>query len=320
VTTFTAAQLDLSRLPPFRLVEVDEAAETTALKAGIVARFIARGVPYDVENLRTDTAMILAEEVGYRKTLSLAALNDAGRRLSLSYGHGAALDHLAASYYASLGLRRLPLVAEPRPFATHPEDWESDERFKLRIALAPEAMSPGTLGGYEYWALTAAPHLKDALALNHASGLVPAGTILVVLLGRDPDPNPQTAKPHEEEPAQVGLASAALRDRSVKLGSDTLLVRAAKRVPVARSYTLGIRPGPDPALVLAEARRRYAAFLADRRNIGKLLPESLEKRELGVSGVEYVHAGLGSGTDVDPGIDGVINVTTLTLVPEIVDG
>jgi len=318
--TATAEQLDLTRLPPFSLVVVDEAAEAATLKAGIVARFKARGVPYDVETLHTDTAMILAEELAYRKTLTLQALNDAGRRLTLSYGYGAALDHIAATYYADIGLRRLALVDAPRPYATNPEDWEGDARFALRISLAPEARSPGTLGGYEYHALTAAPHLEDALALNYTSGLVRRGQILVVLLGRDADPDPATAIPSQEEAAQVALATAALQNRATKLGTDDVFVRVAARVRVARAYSVGLRRGPDPAVILAEAKRRHGLYVRDRRRIGKALAVSGEQAAITVSGVEYVHARTGQIGDIDPGPAAIVDVTSLSLVPEMIDG
>lgn len=315
--TATAEQLDLTRLPPFSLVVVDEAAELAVLKAGIVARFIARGVPYDVENLETDTAMILAEELAYRKTLTLQALNDAGRRLTLSYGYGASLDHIAATFYADIGLRRLALVDGPRPFATNPEDWESDARFALRISLAPEARS-GSLGAYEFDALTAAPHLEDALALNHSSGLVRQGQILVVLLGRDPDPDPTTAIPSQEEPAQVAVATAVLQNRTTKLGTDDVFVRVAGRVRVAREYRVGLRRGPDPVVILAEAKRRYGAYVRDRRRIGKALALSSEQAALTVSGVEYVRARDGQIGDIDPGLAAIVDVTSLTLTTEVI--
>lgn len=323
---FTAEQLDLSRLPPFNLVTVDEAAELATLKASIVARFEAAGVPFSVAMLRTDPAMILAEEFAFRKAQTLAALNDAGRRLSLPYTDGPYLDHIAATYFADLGLRRLPLVTNPRGTSLeYPADWESDARFALRISLAPEARS-GSLGAYEFDALTAAPHLYEALALNHASGLVRPGQILVVLLGRDPDPNPLTAVPAQEEPAQIALATAALRDPKSKLGSDEVLVRPADRIRVTRSYGLGMRRGPDQGLVLAEARRQYAAYTdlrpatVSERRIGKLLDVAGEYRALKVSGVEVIRPRDGSGADVDPGITGVIQVAALDLIPEVIGG
>lgn len=320
MTIFTAEQLDLSRLPAFTLVPVDFAAEKAALVAGIVARFRARGVPFDVEALETDSAVILAEEFAYRKILTLGQINDAGRRLTLTYSDGAYLDHIAATYYADVGLRRLALVDAPRPFATSPEDWESDARFSLRISLAPEARTPGTLGGYEYQALTAAPHLEDALALNHSSGLVRPGQVLVVLLGRDPDPNPQTAIPDQEEPAQAALASTALQNREIKLATDEVLVRVAGRVRVAREYRLGLRRGPDPAAILSEAMRLHGLYVRGRRRIGKALALSGEQAALTVSGVEYVRARDGQMGDIDPGPDAIIDVTGLTLVSEVIGG
>lgn len=318
MTTFTAEQLDLSRLPAFQLVTVDAAAEEASLKAGIVARYRARGILYDVQSLESDFGMIAAEEFAYRKVTSLQALNDAAKRLTLTYGYGAALDQLAATMFADLGLRRLALVENPRPFVPGTDaaaDWESDDRFRLRISLAPQARSPGTLGGYEYAALTAAPFLTDAIALNYASGLARPGQIVVVLLGRDPDPNPQTAKPAEEEPAQILLAQASLLDRNEKLGSDEIIVRAARRVTAARGYRLGVRPGPDPTLILLQAKRGYATMLAAGRRIGRLISASDEITAICAdNAVAYVHAKPGTSGDLDPGLDGVaVPVPDLTL-------
>lgn len=321
----TAELLDLSRLPAFSLTTVDYSAEVAALKAAIVARFRANGVPYDVETLETDPAMVLAEEFAYRKTLDLQGLNDAGRRLMLATSYGAALDHIAATYYADVivngaPIARLALVDAPRPYSTNPEDWETDDRFRLRIGLAGQARTSGTLPGYELAALTAAPYLTDAVALNYSSGLIEQGEILVVVLGRDPDPDPQTAIPAQEEPAQYVLAANALLNPQTKLGSDVITVRRARRVTVARGYTLGVRTGPDPALVLAQARVRYSAWIAAGRKIGNALAASGENAQLYVSGVRYVHAKPGSGDDVDPGLDGVVEVSSLDLTTEVAGG
>lgn len=333
MTVFTAEQLDLARLPPLTLVPVDQAAEALALKKGAAARLNAAGIPYDVEGLETDSVTILCEEFAYRKALDLQALNEAGRRLTVTYGYGEALDHAAATLFPDLGIRRLPLVANPRPYVygtAAAEDWESDSRFQLRISLAPQALTPGSLGGYEYAALSAAPHLIDAVAYDYTSGLCKPGGIVVFVLGREPDPNPATAKPAEEEPAQLVIAQDALYDRTTKFGSDTLAVRAVRRVRVERGWTLGIRRGPDPTIVALAAREAYEAYTARTRQpdvihareryIGKPLYESGEKAALKVGGVEYVRAKAGTGQDVDPGLDGVVQVTALDLSPEIIGG
>ncbi|SFD76237.1 Phage-related baseplate assembly protein [Bosea sp. CRIB-10] len=292
-----AEALDPTRLPAFRLVEIDYEAEQIALLAGVKARFEANGVPFDVETLETDPVISLTQEFSFRKMLTLQQIEDAGKRLIIVTSHGAALDHLAATHYADLGLARLALVEDPRPFASHPEDWEADDRFKRRILLAPDARTPGTLGGYEFWALTAAPHLVDARALNHASGLVGPGQILVVLLGG------------ENEAEQVDLARKFLLRRDVKLGTDTVSVRAATRITTRVVADLSIPAGPSPDLVKAEVIRRHDAYAADRRRIGRTVLLSKLNAVLVTDSVAAVTLSSPSAA-IDPGPDGVVEFET----------
>jgi phage-related baseplate assembly protein len=306
MSRYSAEQLDLSRLPPFSLVEADYESERSDLVAGMSARLAERGIAFDVGNLEANPFVALAEEVAYRKTLDLQALNDAGKRLTLIHAYGPALDHIAATYYADLGLRRLVVTAADAVTGS-PAVVELDDRFRRRILLAPEARTPGTLGGYEFWALTAAPRLVDAKALNHSSGLVTPGQVLVVLLGG------------ETEAEDIEIAGAFLRDRTVKLASDTVIVRAATRVAVDLSAVLEMLSGASPSLVTAEARRRLAAYVSERRQIGKRVTESSLKAALTVGGVEAVRLP-GFVTDVDPGSAGIVEISTPSITTEVVGG
>lgn len=295
MTRFIAETLDLSRLPNLTLVGVDYEAERANLIAGFKARAAAVGLDYDVEELETDPFIYLAEEFAYRKTLTLAQINDAGKRLTLAYAYGEALDHIAATYYADVGVARL--VVEPaNPQTGAAAVLESDERFRMRIQLAPETRTPGTLGGYEYWALTAAPRLVDAVALNHASGLVSPGQVLVVLLGGS------------DEAEQVTAAQEFLLDRRVKLGSDTVIVRAAKRVTGQVNAVLQLRSGPAPAIPLAEATAALAAYTGGRRRISKAVTMSGLYAALTVGGVERVSLN-SPQADIVPPLDGVVDLS-----------
>ena len=310
--------LDLSQLPPLQLVAVDAEAELASLMAGITARYRARDIAYNVGAIEGDTVVVQAEEFAYRKTLLLQALNDAANRLTLAKGDGASLDHIAATYYADVGVRRLPLVADPRPYVTNPEDWEGDDRFKRRIQLAPETRTPGTLRGYEYFALTAAPHLIDARAFNYASGLCSPGQIVVVVLGKDPDPDPLVDKPEEDEAAQLVLAQNALLNRNTKLGSDEVMVRVARRVTATSAAVLGIPSGPDPALIVATGLPGLAAYIAEAGSkIGEIFSLSSQMAKLTVSGVRRVRL-LSPATDIDPGPDGVVKATVGAVTTELV--
>lgn len=280
MSRFLAETLDVSRLPPFQLVEADYEAILAETLASLQARFAAEGIDYDVGHLETDPLAILIQENAYRELLERQAINDAGRSLTLAYASGAVLDHLAATLFPIVGIRRLP--------------GETDARFRQRIALAPEAKSPGTLGGYEYQALTASLGVRDALALNHASGVVAPGEIrLQLVLEKD-----------AVEADVLAAVRAAVFDRDVKLASDVLSVLAATPVPYDVEAVIEIARGPDPALVMAEIQKRLAVYAEDRRRAGRVVALSGLDAALHAPAVERVVRIL-PAADVDPGPGGV---------------
>lgn len=304
----TAEQLDLSRLPPFTLVPADFEAGMAARKASLVARYAAMGIPFNTENLETDPVIIPQQEDEHRRLLDIQALNDTAQGLTVSYGWGDRLDHIAATYFADIGLRRMPAVAEPRPFATHPEDWESDDRFRRRIGLASEARSPFTPGAYVFAALSASIAVADAVALNWASGIdLSPGEVRVVVLGIA----------GADEDALTDTVHSVLMTRHIKPATDVLSVAKARRVTAPYTAVLRVRRGPDPVLVRNEALRRLELYRADRRRIGLILANSGLDAALHVGGVEEVVSTMGT---VDPGRDALVELSPISVTTEVAGG
>ena len=78
-------------------------------------------------------------------------VNQAARSITLAYAIGTDLDAIASRYPG--GVPRLPS--------------ESDDRYRRRIWLSPNTLSPhGTAEAYEFWALTALPALRDVTAIR----------------------------------------------------------------------------------------------------------------------------------------------------------
>lgn len=292
-----SSALDLSRLPAFQLVEVDYEAERSTLLARVQAALADIGVDFDPAQ-EADPIVILAEEVAYGRFLALQAINDAGKRMTVAFGYDEALDHLAATFYADLGIRRL--------------DGETNDRFRRRILLAANARSPGALRGYEYWALTFGPALSDAKALNHESGLIAPGAVAIILLG---DPGAPGAL---AEAAQVQAVLSGLMDPAVKLGSDQLIIRAASRTPAAIEAVLEIPAGPDATAIVAAAQQSLAKFLAERIRIGARVPVSGLHAALSVAGVTRVRLVQPVG-DIVTTADGVVQITAVSISAEVVD-
>lgn len=287
-------RLDLSLLPPFSLVEVDAEAMRSAHIASLKVRFEERGIPWDVDQTAHDPAILQIEEITAWRVTDLTALNDAGKSLTLAHAWGGFLDHLAATLFPDLDLKRL--------------QGESDERFKRRITLAPEARSEVTPGSYVFKALTADVRIADARALNYASGLVPVGEILVTILPEEQHMGAQADL--------VLLARDAIMADRVRLASEVITVRAATAVDTAIAGTLHISRGPDRGLVKAEAEQRLTKYRAERRRIGRVLPRSGLMGALHAGGVEFVVLPTPAG-DIDPGPDGWVRVTSVTVDTEV---
>lgn len=293
MSRYTADTLDLSRLAPFTLSTVSYEAILSARMESLKARLAARGVDYDVGTLETDPLGILEQEDAYREFLAHTALNDSALGLTVAYATGSQLDHIAATYYADLGLRRL--------------DGESDERFRARIALAAEARSPGTLGGYEFQALSASLDVRDAVALNYASGILKPGQISVVVAGA----------PGADMAPIVAAVREVVLDRETKAASDDVRVLAATVTSYDVAGTLKIKRGPDSSLVVAEAVARVQAYAASRRKVGAVVRGNGLTAALMAPTVDDV---AGTFEDIDPGPTGIAEIGAVTIDVEVLDG
>jgi phage-related baseplate assembly protein len=280
MTRFLAETLDLSRLPTFQLVDADYDAIIAARLLSLQQRLADHGVDYDVGVLETDPLVILEQEDAYRELLERQAINDAGLSMTLAFAVGPTLDQLAATLFPDVGPRRMA--------------GEDDDRFRRRISLAPEAKSPGTLGGYEYQALTADIGVSDALALNHASGLVAPGQIQMMIV----------CATGADEAAVLTNVRAAIFDRDVQLASDDVRVLAATPVSYDVTATIYIPRGPDPTLLLTEIQGRLATYAEDRRRAGRIVAISGLDAALHAPAVDRV-ARAAPLADIDPGPAGV---------------
>jgi hypothetical protein len=162
--------INLAELPPMQVIET---IDTEAIMRARMGRFKELwasydpplGVQYDVENLEFDPIRINQECCTLFELMERDRVNQAARDVTLAFGWGGNLDGIASRYPS--GVPRLPVVSEPRPFEQFPQDWESDDRYRQRIWLAPNLFSPhGTAEAYEFFALTADATMHDARATS----------------------------------------------------------------------------------------------------------------------------------------------------------
>ncbi|MCW4114740.1 baseplate J/gp47 family protein [Aurantimonas sp. MSK8Z-1] len=289
----------LGDVPAVEAIEF-EAIRTNRLEL-LMAALTAHGIGFDVDTLESDPAVVVAAEGGgYSETLIRQRINEAVRSLSLATGRGGNLDHIAATYY---GIARQSETVDGVAIV------EDDERFRARIALAPEAFSTaGPLGAYVFHALEldGRPDLADAWAYSEEDGAtytaglhagstayatatpVLAPEVLVVVL--------PTVAYGSSDQALLDRAFAAVTARDVRPLGDKVTVEPAEVVDYAVEMRVTYARGADPAPLIAAARARIATYVAARRKIG------LKAEILGIGGGAYV-SGIEAVTLTAPAAD-----------------
>lgn len=276
MSRFTA--IDLSGLAPPDVVEqLDYEAIVTAMRNDLVARFPSIAGVIDLES---EPARKLIEAFAYRELELRARINDAARAVLLASSWGTNLDHLGAL------------------FATARQEGESDQRFRRRIQLAPEAFSvAGPEGAYQYHALTVAPWARDVSAVSRRPGVV-----RVSVLKEGPEPNPAAA---EREAIRLHLCSAAIRPLTDVV---EVLPPVIRRTSIDARLTL--YPGPDAQVVLQRALSAVTGWVEKNRMLGMNLRRSALYAALHQEGVHSVDL-------VSPSEDLVLDVTEVYAVDAV---
>ncbi|CAH1657196.1 Phage-related baseplate assembly protein [Hyphomicrobiales bacterium] len=275
MSRFSASTLDLSRIDKstlfaplsfetFRQERIDD----------LKARLEAAGMEWDTFSLEDDSNIPLQEAGATREMFVSQQIRDVAYNLTLAFAKGAWLDRLGDQH----GTARMPLVVDPRPFVDAPEDWESDDRYRGRIQLAPEGFaSSGTPGGYLYHAMAASIDVRDAavVVLNKGKN---DPIVEMTILSRVGEGEPSAELTRT-------VRSRLMRD-DIKLLTDALRVRPARPVPYVVKATLLIPPGPDSSVIKANATASVRAMADRYRRIGGGVPHSAIVASLHVTGVD----------------------------------
>ncbi|HDS1189552.1 baseplate assembly protein [Stenotrophomonas maltophilia] len=265
MSTFTA--VDLSRLP---LPAVFEPLQFEQLLARRVAEFKRYMPDYDAL-VESDPVYKVLQASAYRELMLREQFNQRARGLFLAYAMGADLDNLAAPF----GVTRKQL-APADPEAGTPAVFETDTEFRRRIQLAPEGLSvAGPEGAYIFHTLSADTAVLDASATSPAPG-----EVVVTVLGRDGDGTPSAAL--------LAKVNDLLQSGEVRPLTDLVTVAPAQIVSYTVDADLTTFDGPDAAVVIAEARRRLAAFMSEAHRLGRDIAVSAIYAQLHTEGVQRV--------------------------------
>lgn len=276
MTRFTA--IDLSGLAPPGIIEtLDYEQIVTTMRDDLVERFPLIAGVIDLES---EPARKLIEAFAYRELRLRARINDAARAVLLASSWGTNLDHLGAL------------------FATARQAGETDDRFRRRIQLAPEAFSvAGPEGAYQYHALTVAPWARDVSAVSRRPGVV-----RVTVLKEGADPIPTLA---EREAVRLHLRNEAIRPLTDVV---EVMAPAIRRTRIVAKLTL--YPGPDGQLVRQRAFAAVTTWVEKNRMLGMNLRRSALYAALHQEGVHSVDL-------FSPAEDLVLDVTEIYAVDAI---
>lgn len=264
-TRFSAITLDLSRFPaPLAIRGLSYETFLAERRASLVERLMAAGLPYDVVSLETDPAVILQQDDAYRELLAYAAINDAVKAGLIAFASGTDLDHqgLTAALNLPFGLRDLMLRRElVEANGSTPAVMESDEEYRRRLLLSPEAAAAGTEGGYEFHALSADIRVMNANVWSPSPGQVNIAVQAREGLG-------------EADSGLVAAVHTHLHRRDIKPLTDVVTVRSVKPRRYAISARVYARPGPDPAAVRTLVIDSLTSMAAARRIPARDVPMS----------------------------------------------
>lgn len=284
--------IDLTQLAAPQAVEtLDYEALVADYKADFLARWeVARAADptlpaYDTLDLETDPIAILIEVVAHREMLLRGRYNDGVKQMLLAFATGANLAHLGAY----LGVEKL--------------DGETDDRYRRRIQLRPEALSlAGPEGAYVYHALTAVLALVDATAIRSADG-----EVTVTLLAGIDAPQPTSA--------QIQAVRRALEAADVAPLTDTLIVQGPQVVTVDLSVALTLYPGPDGAIVKSAVEAALAALKLAHARLDQDLSLSAIHGRAHQAGVQAVRI-VSPAADVPTTRTQYVRIRTITVAVE----
>jgi phage-related baseplate assembly protein len=220
---------------------------------------------YDVENLEFDPIKINQELCTYFELMIRDRVNQAARSVTLAYAIGTDLDAIATRYPG--GMPRL--------------DGESDDRYRRRIWLSPNTLSPhGTAEGYEFWALTALPALRDVTAMRSVQ-IDYYPTILITCLMEPPaEPNPSDE--------QLIAIRTYIQDLSRQGLTDVISVNPPKVMNIDYDIAVWLYPGASWPQIQTNITNNLSKLINDQYWLGHDHSLMAINSQCAMSGVHHI--------------------------------
>jgi phage-related baseplate assembly protein len=245
---------------------------------------------YDVENLEFDPIKINQEACTYFELLLRDRVNQAARAVTLAFAIGTDLEAIASRYPG--GVPRL--------------EGESDERYRRRIWLSPNTLSPhGTAEAYEYWALTALPLLRDVTAIKAVAHDYYPTIVISCLMGLEyDDPRPTQQ--------QLVLVRSYIQDLSRMGLTDVISVSGPKVKETAYNINVYLYHGTIPDQAIAQITSNLQQLIVNQYWLGHDHTHTAIHAVCALPGVHHIEI-LEPATDIYIPSDWVVKVTAITL-------
>jgi len=294
---------DLTQLAPPQLIEeVSFEAILTAQKAWVLSQWDVVRVtrpdlpPIDTLGLETEPMTIVLQSYAYRETIIRALINDKARAVLLAYAVGTDLDHLGVLF----GTVRMVIVPATD---TVPVIMESDDRFRRRIQLAPEAFSTvGPRGAYIYFALTESAEVMDAWAYSPSDGRV--NVVVAGFNGAD-----------VSDDVMATLMRRFAMEDTVPLTDDVNVMRAA-RTDYSVAIVAYFSRGPDPLLIKSTIETAVRNYATMNERIGATIYKSGLVSVARIPAIDNVVIDIGDVVCNDDHIPHLLGVTIETVVSD----
>jgi len=245
---------------------------------------------YDVEQLEFDPIKINQECCTYFELLLRDRVNQAARSITLAYAIGTDLDAIASRYPG--GVPRL--------------EGESDDRYRRRIWLSPNTLSPhGTAEAYEYWALTAEPDLRDVTAIRSVMHDYYPTILITCLMNTDyTDP-----KPSQETLVRIRAYIQSLSRQGL---TDVISVNPPKVMNTEYKIAVWLYPGTAVEQTLFKIATNIDALILNQYWLGHDHTMTSIHAACAMSGVHHVDIESPEDDVLIP-LDWVVKVTNVSI-------
>ena len=280
--------------PMIVLEEIDTEAILAARMQRLKALWASYDPPlaaqYDVDMLEFDPIKINQEASTYFELMLRDRVNQAARSITLAYAIGTDLDAIASRYPG--GVPRL--------------EGESDERYRRRIWLSPNTLSPhGTAEAYEYWALTALPELRDVTAIRSVQHDYYPTILITCLMGLDSvDP-----KPSQE---QLVIIRSYIQSLSRQGLTDVISVNPPKIMEIEYVIDVWLYPGSTPDQAIDKITANLGKLIEDQYWLGHDHSHTAIHAACALSGVHHVDI-IEPAEDVAVDLDWIVKVSGVTI-------